>query len=47
MRVEASGEEEIIQGLADHVRETLIDDRMMIVWGSGGTLRTIGGILGF
>tara|TARA_Y100000768_G_scaffold9967_1_gene7055 strand:+ start:124 stop:1272 length:1149 start_codon:yes stop_codon:yes gene_type:complete len=46
MRVEASGEEEIIQGLADHVRETLIDDRMMIVWGSGGTLRTIGGILG-
>ena len=47
MRVEASGEEEIIQGLADHVRETLFDDRMMIVWGSGGTLRTIGGILGF
>ena len=47
MRVEASGEEENIQGLADHVRETLIDDRMMIVWGSGGTLRTIGGILGF
>ena len=47
MRVEASGEEEIIQGLADHVRETMIDDRMMIVWGSGGTLRTIGGILGF
>ena len=47
MRVEAAGEEEIIQGLADHVRETLIDDRMMIVWGSGGTLRTIGGILGF
>ena len=47
MRVEASGEKEIIQGLADHVRETLIDDRMMIVWGSGGTLRTIGGILGF
>ena len=47
MRVEASGEEEIIQGLADHVRETLIDDRMMIGWGSGGTLRTIGGVLGF
>merc|ERR1711990_750840 len=47
MRVEAAGEEEIIQGLADYVRETLIDDRMMIVWGSGGTLRTIGGILGF
>ena len=47
MRVEASGEEEVIQGLAEHVRETLIDDQMMIIWGSGGTLRTIGGILGF
>ncbi|DAC43893.1 MAG: hypothetical protein CMA71_02315 [Euryarchaeota archaeon] len=47
MRVEASGEGEIIQGLAEHVRETLIDDQMMIIWGSGGTLRTIGGILGF
>lgn len=47
MRVEASGEEEIIQGLADHIKETLIDDQMMIIWGSGGTLRTIGGILGF
>ena len=47
MRVEASGEEEVIQGLAEHVRETLIDDQMMIIWGSGGTLRTIGEILGF
>ena len=47
MRVEASGEEEVIQGLAEHVRETLIDDQMMIIWGSGGTLRKIGGILGF
>ena len=47
MRVEASGEEEVIQGLAEHVRETLINDQMMIIWGSGGTLRTIGGILGF
>tara|TARA_B100001142_G_scaffold114828_2_gene117073 strand:+ start:16900 stop:18042 length:1143 start_codon:yes stop_codon:yes gene_type:complete len=47
MRVEASGEEEVIQGLAEHVRETLIDDETMIIWGSGGTLRTIGEILGF
>lgn len=47
MRVEASGEEEVIQGLAEHVRETLIDDQTMIIWGSGGTLRTIGEILGF
>ena len=31
MRVEASGEEEVIQGLAEHVRETLIDDQMMMI----------------
>jgi len=47
MRVEASGEEEVIQGLAEHVRETLVREGMMIIWGSGGTLRTIGEILGF
>ena len=47
MRVEASGEEEIIEGLANHISDTLIDDNMMIIWGSGGTLRTIGSILGF
>ena len=41
-RVEASGEEEIVEGLADHIREILMVDNHLIIWGSGGTLRTIG-----
>lgn len=47
MRVEATGEEEIIEGLADHIRELLINDEMLIIWGSGGTLRTISNMIGF
>ena len=47
MRVEATGEEEIIEGLADHIRELLIDDQRLIIWGSGGTLRTISNMIGF
>lgn len=47
MRVEATGEEEIIEGLADHVQELLIDDQRLIIWGSGGTLRTISNMVGF
>ena len=47
MRVEASGEEEVIEGLSDHIRDTLLDEDMMIIWGSGGTLREIGSNLGF
>ena len=47
MRVEATGEEEIIEGLADHIQELLIDDQRLIIWGSGGTLRTISNMIGF
>ena len=47
MRVEATGEDEIIEGLADHVRELLITDNRLIIWGSGGTLRTISNMIGF
>ena len=47
MRVEATGEEEIIEGLADHIQELLIDDKRLIIWGSGGTLRTISNMIGF
>ena len=47
MRVEATGEEEIIEGLADHIRELLITDNRLIIWGSGGTLRTISNMIGF
>ena len=47
MRVEATGEEEIIEGLADHIRELLVTDNRLIIWGSGGTLRTISNMIGF
>jgi|TARA_B100000965_G_scaffold16886_1_gene12709 predicted polyphosphate/ATP-dependent NAD kinase len=47
MRVEATGEEEIIEGLADHIRELLIHDDRLVIWGSGGTLRTISNMVGF
>ena len=47
MRVEVTGEEEIIEGLADHIRELLITDNRLIIWGSGGTLRTISNMIGF
>ncbi|MCH1523893.1 MAG: NAD(+)/NADH kinase [Candidatus Thalassarchaeaceae archaeon] len=47
MRVEVTGEEEIVEGLADHIRELLITDNRLIIWGSGGTLRTISNMIGF
>ena len=47
MRVEATGEEEIIEGLANHVSELLITETRLIIWGSGGTLRTISNMIGF
>ena len=42
-QVERSSEVDTIEGLANHV-QTLLDDQpdLMIVWGSGGTLRRIG-----
>jgi|TARA_B110000881_G_scaffold175878_1_gene160686 predicted polyphosphate/ATP-dependent NAD kinase len=46
-RVEASGEGEIIEGLAEHIGEILIKDSRLIIWGSGGTLGDIGEYLGF
>jgi predicted polyphosphate/ATP-dependent NAD kinase len=46
-RVEISGEDEIIEGLADHINEILLNDNTLIIWGSGGTLSTIGEFLGF
>ena len=45
-RVEASGEEEIVEGLADHIREIIMVDNHLLIWGSGGTLRTIGEMVG-
>nr|AIE90344.1 ATP-NAD/AcoX kinase [uncultured marine group II/III euryarchaeote AD1000_02_G03] len=40
-RIEASGEEDTTEGLADHIREMLVSDDRMLIWGSGGTLRKI------
>ena len=45
-RVEASGEEEVLEGLADHVQEMLMEDGRLLIWGSGGTLRNIGNQVG-
>jgi len=47
MRVEASGEGEIVEGIAEHIEETLIEDERLVLWGSGGTLRSIGEMIGF
>ncbi|MFL2957889.1 MAG: ATP-NAD kinase family protein [Candidatus Thalassarchaeaceae archaeon] len=46
-RVEVSSEEEIIEGLAEHIQETLVKEDTMIIWGSGGTLQSIGEYIGF
>ena len=40
-RIEVSGEEDTTEGLADHIRELLVSDNRMLIWGSGGTLRKI------
>ena len=45
--VQTESEEEIIIGLADHIRDSFFDDSRLIIWGSGGTLREIGANLDF
>ena len=48
MRVEASEENEVLEALGDHIREVLVEDsERLVIWGSGGTLRTIAEGLGF
>ena len=46
-RIEASGEEDIAEGLADHIRELVISEDGLVIWGSGGTLRAIAEMNGF
>ena len=46
-RIEASGEEDITEGLADHIRELVISEDGLVIWGSGGTLRAIAEMNGF
>ena len=48
MRVEATGEDEVLEALGDHIQEVLVaDSGRLVIWGSGGTLRTISEGLGF
>ena len=47
-QVERASGEEIIEGLAAHIGDLIeTDPNLMVVWGSGGTLRLIGEILGY
>ncbi len=45
--IQTESEDEIIQGLSDHIEQSFVDDNRLIIWGSGGTLRSIGENLGF
>tara|TARA_A100001037_G_C15078769_1_gene603137 strand:- start:92 stop:1210 length:1119 start_codon:yes stop_codon:yes gene_type:complete len=48
MRVEATEEDDVLEALGDHIQEVLVqDDNHLLIWGSGGTLRTIAEGLGF
>ena len=46
-RIEASGEEDTTEGLADHIRELVISEDGRVIWGAGGTLRAIAEMNGF
>ena len=46
-RIEASGEEDTTEGLADNIRELVISEDGLVIWGSGGTLRAIAEMNGF
>ena len=48
MRVQATEEDEVLEALGDHIREVFVaDSNRLIIWGSGGTLRTIAEGIGF
>jgi predicted polyphosphate/ATP-dependent NAD kinase len=48
MRVQASEEDEVLEALGEHIREVFVtDSERLIIWGSGGTLRTIAEGIGF
>ena len=47
-QVERASEDEVISGLANHITDMRTnDDNLMIIWGSGGTLRLIGELTGY
>ena len=45
--IQTESEEEIIIGLSNHIEESIVDQGHLVIWGSGGTLREIGGNIGF
>ena len=48
MRVQATEEAEVLEALGAHIREVFVaDSERLIIWGSGGTLRTIAEGIGF
>ena len=48
MRVEATEEDDVLEALGEHIHEVLVEDsNRLVIWGSGGTLRTIAEGLGF
>ena len=41
-QVESASEEEVLEGLAEHIEDLRKEDEdLLIIWGSGGTLRTL------
>ena len=45
--IQTESEEDIIVGLSDHIEESITEEGRLVIWGSGGTLREIGGNIGF
>ena len=45
--IPTDSEDEILAGLADYIKETMIEADHLLLWGSGGTLRAIGEEAGF
>ena len=45
--IQTESEEEIIIGLSNHIEESIVEEGHLVIWGSGGTLREIGGNIGF
>ncbi len=45
--IQTESEEDIIVGLSDHIEESIAEEGRLLIWGSGGTLREIGGNIGF
>ena len=45
--IQTESEDEIIIGLSDHIGESIVEEGRLVIWGAGGTLREIGGNIGF